>query len=217
MLNNRRQDFRKMFDEGQQSILGRSEQERGNLQKSDANNQRLMGNTMRAAGVTGGSAALNYQGQRAQDNARAASMLNEQRDQNDQANQRELNTRDEWARGQEGALNRFLGDAGNARQNAEAYGYDRYVGNDNQIQADMRSYFDQIQARQDALAASNSGIAGYQAPQFTNNIGSFLNALNAPGIKTDSSQGAPTNAFANINNNRTLMDELYRKQAGMYA
>lgn len=215
VLGDKRKQFADLFDEGQQTILGRHEQERGNLQKSDANNQRRVANAMRAAGVTGGSAYMNYEGQRAQDNSRAAGNLNEQRETNDRANRGEFDSREEWARGRESELGRYLTDADNNRQNAENYGWSDFVGNANQIQSDMRGYYDKIMDYQRSLAASKGDIGAFKANPYTANMGNFLNTLNSPTIM-GGQQSGDQNQAANIDRSQYSLEDLYKK-SGLYA
>lgn len=213
-LNKRRQDFQKLFDTGRETILDRYEGERGNLQASDQGARTRMSNALRALGL-GGSAFIKSEGRQTQDAAKALGGLQTQRNTNETANQNEFNTRQEWARGQESELNRYLQDAEENRRAAENQTALVERGDVNTINSNINSYLQNMYNTQAALATSGANIGGYQANPYAVNMSSLVSALNGsiPQVGQMGAGGVQNVNLQEQNPTLSLIDP--RKRAGV--
>lgn len=177
MLNKRRGEFHNLFNEGRDTILDRYEGERGNLQASDQGARTRMSNALRAMGL-GGSAFIKSEGRQTQNAAKALGGLQTQRNDNENANTRERDSRLEWADTQEGGLNRFFQDAVNARRSLGDKSSLVMQGDVNAINQSRGDYLGKILQNQQAIAAAQGGISGYTANPYAVNISSMEEALN---------------------------------------
>lgn len=167
LLKNRRQEFQNLFEQGRGNILDRFEQGRGELQASDQGAQTRLANALRAMGM-GGSAYIKSTGKQTQDAAKALGGLQTERNNNENANLGEFNSRQDWANTQEGALQRSLEDANNARSAVESssdIGYLQDIGN----------LFNTILSNQ---LAAKAAAGSYTANPYAVNISDMTKALN---------------------------------------
>lgn len=167
LLKNRRQEFQNLFEQGRGNILDRFEQGRGELQASDQGAQTRLANAMRAMGM-GGSAYIKSIGKQTQDAAKALGGLQTERNNNENANLGEFNSRQDWANTQEGALQRSLEDANNARSAAESSSDIGYL-------QDMGNLFNTILSNQ---LAAKAAAGSYTANPYAVNISDMTKALN---------------------------------------
>lgn len=177
LLGKRKEEFQNLFNEGRERILDTYEGERGNLQASNQGAQTRMQNALRALGL-GGSAYIKSEGRQRQDAMKALGGLQTQRNTNENANQREFDTRQEWANTQQTALNRFLQDAESNRVAAENQTDLVERGDVNQINSNINSYLQNMYNTQAALAAAGKDIGSFTANPYAVNMSSMVNALN---------------------------------------
>ncbi len=187
-LAKKREEFAQMYDEGQQDILGRTQQERGNLQSSAKMTDRKAANTMRALGI-GGSGVLNYFGDLEQQRNKSEGELYSQREKNERELSRQDADRTAWALAAEREANRNLEAARQKRDAARDYGWADYIGQDALIDQNMLDYVQSIQDTANAMALARASASNYQVDPYAANISSFLGALNAPTIAS-TPQGA---------------------------
>jgi len=178
LLGQRKQEFQKLFSEGQDNILNRYESERGNLQAASQGAETRSANSLRALGL-GGSAAIKSQGRLAQQNARAAGELATQKDQNESANTGVFNERQTWANTQDSALQRSLQDAYDQRTAAENQAGLVERGDYQGIQQNVDGFLQNLSNQQASLAASRQGIGGYTANPTSINFADLTGGLQA--------------------------------------
>ena len=216
-LGTRRGEFTDIFNRGSNDILGRYEQERGNLQAGNQGQETNLRNSLRALGM-GGSAFLTGQGRLNQQKIGASGDLAKQRSDNDLANQQGYNTNQEWATGQETGLNRYLQNASDQLVNANNQIGLAEQGDVAQINQNVSSLMAQINAQQAALRAAQGDIGGYAADPYTTNMSSMAGVLgggaaNIGGTQQDLSQAS------NVTQDGYTLADLLKQQAGgsMYA
>lgn len=213
-LSKRREEFKGLFEEGEGKILDRYEQERGNLQASAQNAETRSRNALRALGL-GGSAYVKQEGQQRQTNAKAAGELSTQRSENDRANQREYDSRLDWANTQESSLKRILADAEEARRSAENQSGLIYAGDVSGINSQMGNFLNSILNNQLALQTANAATTEKVANPYAVNISDLTGALTAqlPTIGGGAGQAAGGNVVA-----PNTLDELLalQRKAGVY-
>ena len=208
LLNKRRGEFQNLFEQGRGNILDRFEQGRGELQASDQGAQTRLANAMRAMGM-GGSAYIKSEGANRQNAAKALGGLQTERNNNENANLGEFNSRQDWANTQEGALQRYLEDAKNARSAAESSSDIRYL-------QDMGNLFDTILSNQFAAKAA---AGSYTANPYAVNISDMTKALN--GTLPNMTGGEGTVQDVNLKEQDPTLALLKRRPgvagAGLYA
>lgn len=205
ILNKRRGEFQDLFEQGRENILGRYEQERGNLQESAQGARTRMANALRALGL-GGSAFVKSEGRQRQNEARGLGNLAGERETNERANQAELSGRIDWANTQEGALQRALEDAGNVRSGIESSADINYLN-------DVSGMLNRILENQMAL---NAASGNFTANPYQVNISDLTGALNAalPSL----SGGSGTVQNVSLREQDPLLATLYqdpRKRSGV--
>ena len=217
LLGQRRGEFKDIYDTGSNEILGRYEGERGNLQAGNQGQETNMRNSLRALGM-GGSAFVKGQGRLNQQKIGAAGDLATERSTNDLANLTGYNANQTWATGQETGLNRFLQGAQDARTAAEANVGLAQQGDVNQINQNVSTLMQNMQAHQQALQAAQGNIAGYETNPYAVNISSMLGALNGGAASIGGNQTAGNQA-SNVTQNGYTLADLLKQQAGgnMYA
>ena len=216
-LGTRREEFKDIYDTGSNEILGRYEGERGNLQAGNQGQETNMRNSLRALGM-GGSAFVKGQGRLNQQKIGAAGDLASERSTNDLANLTGYNTNNEWATGQETGLNRFLQGASDQLTNANNQIGLAQQGDVNQINQNVSTLMQNMQAHQQALQAAQGGIAGYETNPYAVNMSSMLGALNGGAASIGGNQTAGNQA-SNVTQNGYTLADLLKQQAGgnMYA
>jgi hypothetical protein len=219
LLGKRKEEFQKLFDEGRETILDRYEGERGNLQASDQGARTRMSNALRAMGL-GGSAFIKSEGRQTQNAAKALGGLQTQRNENENANKGEFDTRQEWANTQQSALSRYLQDAESNRVAAENQTDLAERGDVNQINNNIASYLQNIYNTQAALAAAGQGISEFKANPYAVNMDSMVGALNG-GVPQVGQMGAGGVQNVNIKDQDPTLALLKRRGgvagAGLYA
>lgn len=215
-LAKKREEFAQMYDEGQQDILGRTQQERGNLQSSAKMTDRKAANTMRALGI-GGSGVLNYFGDLEQQRNKSEGELYSQREKNERELSRQDADRTAWALAAEREANRNLEAARQKRDAARDYGWADYIGQDALIDQNMLDYVQSIQDTANAMALARASASNYQVDPYAANISSFLGALNAPTIAS-TPQGAAGVQNVNLQEQDPLIKRYLAQVGGsMYA
>lgn len=204
-LAKKREEFAQMYDEGQQDILNRTQQERGNLQSSAKMTDRKAANTMRALGI-GGSGVLNYFGDLEQQRNKSEGELYSQREKNERELSRQNADRLAWALAAEREANRNLEAARQKRDAARDYAWSDYIGQDAAIDQGMLNYVQSIQDTANAMALARASASNYQVDPYAANISSFLEALNAPTIAS-----IPQGAAGVQNVNLREQDPLIRR------
>jgi len=202
LLNKRRGEFKDLFEQGRGNILDRYEQGRGELQASDQGAQTRLANAMRAMGM-GGSAYIKSIGKQTQDAAKALGGLQTERNNNENANLGEFNTRQNWADTQEGALQRSLSDAEEARNKVESSADLGYL-------SDVGNLFNTILSNQ---LATKAAAGQYTANPYAVNISSMTNKLNG-GLPTTGQTGAEGVQNVSINENDPLKKRLLARSGG---
>jgi len=202
LLTKRRGEFKDLFEQGRGNILDRYEQGRGELQASDQGAQTRLANAMRAMGM-GGSAYIKSIGKQTQDAAKALGGLQTERNKNEKANLGEFNTRQNWADTQEGALQRSLSDAEEARNKVESSADLGYL-------SDVGNLFNTILSNQ---LATKAAAGQYTANPYAVNISSMTNKLNG-GLPTTGQTGAEGVQNVSINENDPLKKRLLARSGG---
>ena len=211
-LGTRRGEFTDIFNRGSNQILGRYEQERGNLQAGNKGANERMRNSMRALGM-GGSAFQKGQGRLRQQAAGQLGNLSEQRSDNDLANLTGYNTNNEWAQGQETGLDRFLQGATDQMTNANNQISLAEQGDVNQINQNVSNFMAQMDAQNAALRAAQGNIGGYSAGAYAPDMSSFAGVLSGGGANVGGNQQTGNQASSVTQDGYTLAD-LLRQQAG---
>jgi len=211
-LGTRRGEFTDIFNRGSNQILGRYEQERGNLQAGNQGQETNLRNSLRALGM-GGSAFMKGQGRLRQQAAGQLGNLAQQRSDNDLSNQQGYNTNQEWATGQETGLNRYLQNASDQLVNANNQIGLAEQGDVAQINQNVSSLMAQINAQQAALRAAQGNISGYAANPYAPDMSSFAGVLSGGGANVGGNQQAGNQASSVTQDGYTLAD-LLKQQAG---
>jgi len=211
LLGQRRQEFQKLFSEGQDNILDRYEGERGNLQAASQGAETRSANSLRALGL-GGSAAIKSQGRQTQNNARAAGELATQRNQNDNANTGVFNERQTWANTQDSALQRSLQDATDQRTAAENQAGLVERGDYQGIQQNVDGFLQNLANQQASLAATRQGIGGYTADPTSINFADLTGGLQA--VAPQLGGGAQPEMGVNIQEQDNSIQALLRRLLG---
>lgn len=210
LVNKRRGEFKDIFDTGNNDILTRFEQERGNLQRSSTENKNRLRNILRATGM-GGSALVRGIGSQDKANLRNLGSLAGERTANERENLSGYNANQDWANQQETSLGNFLQGAQNDYFSGVNNAGLVNQGDVGQINSMFDNLRNNIYAQKAALEAARGNVSGYQANPFAPTISNMVNSLNAA-LPSFSNNGTDNQA-ANINPNQTYFD-LLRQRAG---
>jgi hypothetical protein len=208
LLDKRKGEFQTNFDTGRENILNGFEQGRGELQASNTGAETRMANAMRALGL-GGSAYVKNEGANRQNAAKALGGLQTERNTNEVANKGVFDTNQDWANTQQSSLDRYLGDAANARTGAETSSDLGYL-------SDMGNLFNTILSNQLAVKAA---AGNYTADPYSVNISDMTKSLN--GTLPSLSGGTGTVQDVNLKEQDPTLALLKKRSgiagAGLYA
>ena len=215
ILGTRRGEFENAFNQGNQDITQEYQKRGGELGTSAQNRKMSDLAALQAMGLNG-SAVERAQNIRMRDQVRAQSELMDNRNQNQVTNKNVFDTNNQWALGQEGAINRALEQAESDRRNAEGFAYENYLGNTAGIDQGMRGYMDNILQHQQAMQAAGLANQNYQAGGFTPSLSDFSSYLQPAQAKAPQATAGGDQA-SNISLSPYAMSELDKlRKSGVY-
>lgn len=214
-LGTRRSEFENAFNQGNQDITQEYQKRGGELGTSAQNRKMSDLAALQAMGLNG-SAVERAQNIRMRDQVRAQSELMDNRNQNQVTNKNVFDTNNQWALGQEGAINRALEQAESDRRNAEGFAYENYLGNTAGIDQGMRGYMDNILQHEQAMQVAGLANQNYQASGFTPSLSDFSSYLQPAQAKAPQATAGGDQA-SNISLSPYAMSELDKlRKSGVY-